>query len=140
MKTAAVIGLIAWGALTGVASAQVRTANFESGSRIVVSDTVKVRASAAGEIAGSQARGSFGVLKGAPVVTNGYTWWNVDYDTGADGWSAEDYMQASTVALVPIPGKVAGVSISHDELIAQLTAQVQALIAQLAALTAASAH
>jgi hypothetical protein len=36
---------------------------------------------------------------GGPTVANGYTWWNINYDTGVDGWSVQDYL----VKVSPLP-------------------------------------
>ena len=37
-----------------------------------------------------------------PVSANGYTWWNVNYDSGCDGWSAGNYLvKDSGIIAVP---------------------------------------
>lgn len=80
--------------------AQVRSANFTKGDRVVVVATINVRDNANGAVVGKQYAGASGTLSGGPIVTAGYTWWKVDYDSGVDGWSAEDYMQKPSVAIV----------------------------------------
>jgi hypothetical protein len=37
-------------------------------------------------------RGSSGVLRSGPVQAGLYSWWQVDYASGVDGWSAESYL------------------------------------------------
>jgi hypothetical protein len=41
-----------------------------------------------------------GTVVGGPVLADGYNWWNVNYLTGGDGWSIEDYL---TSASAPSP-------------------------------------
>ena len=40
------------------------------------------------------------VIEG-PVLLDGYTWWNVDYQTGADGWGVGASMVKSFVSAFP---------------------------------------
>ena len=42
-----------------------------------------------------------GTVIGGPTVADGYTWWNINYDTGADGWSVEDYLDKVTGDTTP---------------------------------------
>src|SRR5205823_6099008 len=63
------------------------------GDRVQANGTVNVRQTPAGTLLGSQASGSLGVTIGGPTVAslNGtsYTWWNVNFDSGTDGWVAD---------------------------------------------------
>jgi hypothetical protein len=36
---------------------------------------------------------------GGPTQANSLWWWNIDYDTLPDGWSAEDYLTTTTGTL-----------------------------------------
>lgn len=36
-----------------------------------------------------QPPGALGTAIGGPTVADGYTWWDVDWDTGTDGWGTE---------------------------------------------------
>ncbi len=128
---------------SGASIASAQSTNFSIGNKIVIVEAVKVRETPNGVHNNSQQRGAMGTVIGGPVVMGGYTWWNINYDKGADGWSAEDFMQLSTVALVTPGsiGQVAGVSTTANEQDVQATlnalkAQLTALIAQLAALQA----
>ena len=37
------------------------------------------------------------------VTGSGYTWWQVNYDTGSDGWSVENYLAKSSITSLPPP-------------------------------------
>jgi hypothetical protein len=76
-----------------LAAAQTKTANFSQGDRVMVVTKVNVRSNPNGSIVGKQTAGAFGTLVGGPSNANGYTWWNIKYDTGVSGWSAEDFLQ-----------------------------------------------
>ena len=41
----------------------------------------------------TQRTGSLGTIIGGPTAANGYTWWNVNYDSSCDGWSVQNYLQ-----------------------------------------------
>lgn len=43
---------------------------------------------------GRQAPGSIGTVIDGPINGNGYSWWNVDFTSGADGWVVGDYLVA----------------------------------------------
>jgi|GEM_PF-5751055 len=40
----------------------------------------------------AQATGTTGTIISGPTTGSGFTWWQVDYDTGCDGWSGENYL------------------------------------------------
>lgn len=69
-------------------------ASFAIGSRIKVSKNTNVRSTAAlsGILLGVQNTDATGTILGGPVGpdANNITWWQVDYDTGVDGWSGQD--------------------------------------------------
>ena len=77
------------------------TASFQVGDRMVTTANLNVRAtpSTGGSLLGTQPQGSLGTLIGGPTIADGYIWWNVDYDTGPDGWSVQEYIAKTT----PIP-------------------------------------
>src|ERR1051326_2382280 len=80
------------------------------GDRIQTTATVNVRQTAAGNVLGTQSSGSLGVTIGGPTVAslNGtsYTWWNINFDTGTDGWVATVGFSAVAPAMPtsPSPG------------------------------------
>jgi hypothetical protein len=71
---------------------------FIIGDRIRVSSgPVNVRSKPStdrsSKIRGTQATGALGTVIDGPSVASGYTWWKINYNSGADGWSAENYLQ-----------------------------------------------
>lgn len=79
------------------------------GDRIVTSGVVNVRSSGAlsASLVGSQPNGALGTIKGGGTTNaaDGFTWWQVDYDSGADGWSGEGPL--SKVVAPPVAHGVA---------------------------------
>lgn len=68
------------------------------GSRVVTTANTNVRASAPkGAVLGTQASGTRGTVVGGPITSDSGTWWQVDYDSGLDGWSIGTYLAASVV-------------------------------------------
>ncbi len=82
-----------------VLAAATSTANFSRGERVMVVATVNVRSGADGPILTQETRGSTGTLVGGPINANGYTWWQINYDNGKSGWTAEDFLQSPNVSL-----------------------------------------
>ena len=72
---------------------KIKNAKFYIGGRVMVTaNKLKIRATPAGKTIGSQILNAQGTIIGGPITKNGHTWWNIDYDTGADGWSAQNYL------------------------------------------------
>lgn len=65
-----------------------------TGARIKTTDYLNVRTSASltASTLGAQPINTQGTIVGGPTTANGYTWWNVNYDSGPDGWSVQDWM------------------------------------------------
>ena len=71
---------------------------FSINDRVQVNATfVNVRATANGTLLGTQTTNALGTVIGGPTNTGGYNWWNINFDTGFDGWSAEDYLVKYTI-------------------------------------------
>jgi hypothetical protein len=62
------------------------------GSRVTTADNIKVRNAPNGERIGRQSAGSQGTITAGPILSGGYTWWNVNFDSGTDGWAAGSYL------------------------------------------------
>jgi hypothetical protein len=61
---------------------------FIIGDRVWIRSKSNVRsiASSSGALLGTQAKGGVGVVTGGPWRANGTWWWQVDFDSGVDGW------------------------------------------------------
>jgi hypothetical protein len=61
---------------------------FIIGDRVWIRSKSNVRsiASSSGALLGTQAKGGGGVVTGGPWRANGTWWWQVDFDSGVDGW------------------------------------------------------
>lgn len=68
-------------------------AAIKVGDRVETNATVNVRQTAAGTSLGTQSSGKLGTVIGGPTVASlsgtSYTWFNINFDTGIDGWVAD---------------------------------------------------
>ena len=73
---------------------------FSIGDRIQTTANLNVRStpSLLGTLLGTKPANSFGTVIEGPVYAEGYSWWNINYDSDPDGWSVEDYLE-----LIPPP-------------------------------------
>jgi hypothetical protein len=46
---------------------------------------------------GSMIKGSAGTVIDGPIFKEEYNWWNISYDVGATGWSAENWLQKGAI-------------------------------------------
>src|SRR5882724_5704299 len=84
-------------AITFVAgTALAQSTKFSIGDSVVTTQKVAVRATPNGTKLGSQAANSLGKVVGGPTVAGSYTWWQIDYGFGVDGWSAEPFLEKYT--------------------------------------------
>jgi hypothetical protein len=81
-----------WSVDSGYLAKTVAPSAIGIGSRITVTEGLKIRSSASGTQIGRQGVGSQGVIVGGPVLSQGYTWWNVNFDSGTDGWCVQNYL------------------------------------------------
>lgn len=67
---------------------------FAVGQRVQASANINVRsvASATGLLLGTQSTGALGTIVSGGTSVDGFYWWNVNYDSGVDGYSVEDYL------------------------------------------------
>ncbi|OHA40565.1 MAG: hypothetical protein A3G59_00690 [Candidatus Taylorbacteria bacterium RIFCSPLOWO2_12_FULL_47_20] len=75
---------------------------FDIGDRVVTTGAVNVRATAGGVITRVAPIGSVGSVIGGPIASGGNTWWNVNFEAGTGGWSAEAYLNLHTTVSAPI--------------------------------------
>jgi hypothetical protein len=62
----------------------------------------KVRVTPDGTLLGTQPAGTLGTISGGPISAGGITWFQVNYDTGMDGWTPDGMLMPS-IAPVPAP-------------------------------------
>lgn len=69
------------------------SSNITVGSRVMVNidPDLRVRdmADLSGTVLGQQSYLAEGTVTAGPTTADGYTWWEIDYDTAPDGWSIE---------------------------------------------------
>jgi hypothetical protein len=74
-------------------SNQPGTGELQVGSRVRVAadPSLRVRSTPelAGVVVGNQNRDALGTIVSGPVTANGYTWWQINYDSAPDGWSIQ---------------------------------------------------
>jgi hypothetical protein len=76
---------------------------FKVGDIVVVfGSNANTRASANGVALGVHVLGDKGRVTGGSVNAGGYAWWNIDFETGVDGWVVEDFLTFATQQFVPI--------------------------------------
>lgn len=82
---------------------------FKIGDKITTGDTLNVRTQAgiASSLVGTRPKGSLGTIVSGGVKVGDYYWWNVNFDSGADGWVTENYLiKVSTTTPTPTPTPV----------------------------------
>ncbi len=77
---------------------------FAKGDRVQVNAgplNVRVTPATTGGLAGTQTVGAQGIVVGGPVNATTHNWWNVTFDAGVSGWSAEDFLDKATAPKPP---------------------------------------
>jgi len=92
---------------SGLTAAQIRlfrgvtqnSAKFKIGDRVAITGSnAHTRMTANGTSRGTHVIGDSGLVVGGPENAGGFTWWNIDFATGVDGWVAEDFLSALNTA------------------------------------------
>lgn len=67
---------------------------FVVGQRVKTTANLNVRVTSKilGKLLGRQKKGSLGRVVSGPIKANGYIWWKINYDIGADGYSVENFL------------------------------------------------
>jgi hypothetical protein len=75
---------------------------FTSGQRVQTTSNLNVRltASASGTLLGTQSLGALGTIVSGGTSADGYFWWNVNFDSGVDGYVVENYLTNSSTPIV----------------------------------------
>jgi hypothetical protein len=104
-------------------------ADYTPGQRVRASSTVEVRAMPSTttttiaatlqpNLQGTQPAGALGSVVGGPKLADGNTWWNIDYDSGVDGWSTDPQLQAAAPDTTPpaVPSGLQAVAASARQI------------------------
>jgi hypothetical protein len=78
------------------ATTSLAPATFKVNDRVyTTSSNINVRscASTSCAILGTKSLNAQGTIIGGPVTADGFVWWNINYDSGVDGWSVENYLK-----------------------------------------------
>jgi GH25 family lysozyme M1 (1,4-beta-N-acetylmuramidase) len=71
------------------------------GNRVTANTNVNVRDAPAGNVLTTRTTGDAGIIVGGPTVASlsgtAITWWQVNWDTGTDGWSFEGGLDQATI-------------------------------------------
>jgi hypothetical protein len=101
---------------------QAQTVKFNVGDRFPTTAKLNVRATPNGRRVGSQNLGVKGSVVAGPQYVKGYYWYQINYDTGVDGWSVQDYLQSlSTPTPIPVPTTPPAPTLSLAALPASIT-------------------
>ena len=94
-------------AKTGTIS--VASSKFVAGERVktTASSNVRSSASATAALVGTQATGALGTVVGGPTVGGSYTWFNVNFDSGADGWVIQGNLTGTLATASPFGSSLA---------------------------------
>ena len=105
---------------------------FTLGDRVkVTTKKLNVRATPGGKNLGFHKLSDQGSVLAGPTTANGYSWYNINYDTAPDGWSAENYLEKVTTTEATVSTLLADLSSSTthlSQLATPLTAESQTLI------------
>jgi hypothetical protein len=91
---------------TTQAAAVSPSTKFTTGQRVQATPgagsnlNVRATASATGTLLGTQVNGVLGTIISGGTYVDGYYWWNVNFDSGVDGYSVENYLTAYTASIV----------------------------------------
>ena len=98
--------IISWGLFAAVYAATAST-RFVTGDRVQITSTnVNTRStpSLTGKVLGRHNTGDLGTIIGGPIAADGYTWWQVNYASGVDGRTVENYLvKVSSIQSWPAP-------------------------------------
>lgn len=75
---------------------------FAIGNKVKTTARVNVRFTANGKSIGTQKANAQGTVTSGPTTAGGIKWWKVNFNSGTDGWVAENYLALVSIATAPI--------------------------------------
>jgi len=77
---------------------------FSAGQRVQTTANLNVRstASATGALLGTQSNGNLGTVISGGQSVDGYFWWNVNFDSGVDGFVVEEFLGDYVAPTAPV--------------------------------------
>ena len=85
---------------TASVTVTIASAKFTIPQSVIPNATVNVRSSAAGTLLGTQSTTVPGTTVAGPITASlsgvSYEWWNINFDSGIDGWVGQDGLDAYT--------------------------------------------
>lgn len=109
----------------------ITSTKFTLNDRVQVSSgplNVRSAPSISGTLLGTQSTGVLGTVISGPTFADGYWWWNINFDSGVDGWSAEDFLERyvppSTGGGAPMSGPMGARAVSYVESICRTNPNV----------------
>ena len=100
-------------------------ARFATGDRVQTTDHLAVRDAADGTRLGAQKLGAQGTITGGPVPYRQHTWWQIDWDTGVDGWSVDAYLQKAAVAGMESISQIANALTALEQALKRILDQLE---------------
>ncbi len=97
------------------------TNKFITGDRVKTVGKINIRttASASGKPAGQQKTGAPGTVITGPTANGGYQWYNVNFDSGTDGWVTDASL--SKILAMSSSSFIAQVGVGFEELLGELS-------------------
>lgn len=74
---------------------------FTIGQRVTATANIRVRdiGSLVSTILTTENMGALGTVISGPISQGGYAWWKINYDSGAVGWSTDDFLITTTLPI-----------------------------------------
>jgi chitodextrinase len=107
---------------------------FSIGARVKTTSSLNVRNkpnTKGGKILCVQPAGALGTISSGPQSNQGYTWWNVNFDAGCDGWAVQTYLTTSLAMSAPLSASQVAGAATATERLQDLTAQLMSTLLQL---------
>ena len=80
------------------------SSKFSLGDRVKTTSNLNIRntANTSGTLLGTRKLGDTGTVSSGPIYSNLFWWWNVNFDSGVDGWAVENYLQKYIAPIISV--------------------------------------